>query len=94
MSLIVSTQAWLLAGAPLLDDSGKALREYDAEGSVVFVECIVPRYWQYWLDEVTLDWLAAMEYAERMADSLVVRRRLPPHVVALTPVIRKIAEYL
>ena len=72
---------------------------YRAQGSelLAVASCSrrnVPRYWQYWLEEVTLDWLAGMEYADRMADALVSWRCLPLHVAALTPVIRKIAEFL
>ena len=94
MGLVYPTQAWLLAGATLPSDSVNGQWEYYAQGSELLWVRNVPRYWQYWLDEVTLDWLARMEYADRMADALVVWRRLPPHVVALTVVIRKIAEYL
>ena len=67
---------------------------YISQGSELLFVHNVPRYWQYWQDEVTLDWLAQMEYADRMAEGLVARRFLPPHVVALTFVIRQIAEHL
>ena len=67
---------------------------YISQGSELLFVQNVPRYWQYWQDEVTLDWLAQMEYADRMAEGLVARRFLSPHVVALTYVIRQIAEYL
>ena len=67
---------------------------YFAQGSELWFVHNVPRYWQYWLDEITLDWLAQMEYADSMAEGLVARRFLPPHVVALKLVIRQIAEFL
>ena len=94
MCLVYPTQAWLLAGATLPSDSVNGEWLYRAQGSELLFVCNVPWYWQYWLEEVTLNWLAGMEYADRMADALVAWRRLPPHVAALTPVIRKIAEFL
>ena len=50
--------------------------------------------WHFGLEEVTLDELARVEHADRMADALVACRRLPSYVVALTPVVRQIAEFL
>ena len=94
MGLVSPRQAWLLAGATLPSDSVNGEWFYRAQGSELLEVRSEPRYWQYWLEEVTLDWLARMEYVDRMADALVAWRRLPPHVAALTPVIRKIAEFL
>ena len=74
------TEAWLLAGAVTV-----APRD---------VEQFRLQFRHFGLEEVTLDELARVERANHMADALVACRRLPSHVVPLTPVVRQIAEFI